>query len=123
MVSKTGNHGVVLVLFSLAAYVFLFPLIPLRNALLWKAEENAERSSVKLVDWNAMISGTAKFASDKAGSVTLDPLYLVFNSTRTDSMHRIMDIQDLAPRHSRQSLNFSGLRTLKSVTPTLTLAF
>lgn len=96
------NHGVVLVLFSLAAYVFLFPLIPLRNALLWKAEENAERSSVKLVDWNAMISGTAKFASDKAGSVTLDPLYLVFNSTRTDSMHRIMDIQHLAPRHTRQ---------------------
>lgn len=72
------------------------------NALLWKAEENAERSSVKLVDWNAMISGTAKFASDKAGSVTLDPLYLVFNSTRTDSMHRIMDIQHLAPRHTRQ---------------------
>ncbi|WP_293702512.1 M48 family metalloprotease [uncultured Parasutterella sp.] len=96
------NHGVVLVLFSLTAYVFLFPLIPLRNALLWKAEENAERSSVKLVDWNAMISGTAKFASDKAGSVTLDPLYLVFNSTRTDSMHRIMDIQHLAPRHTRQ---------------------
>ena len=96
------NHGVVLILFALAAYVFLFPLIPLRNALLWKAEENAERSSVKLVDWNAMISGTAKFASDKAGSVTLDPLYLVFNSTRTDSMHRIMDIQHLAPRHTRQ---------------------
>lgn len=77
------NHGIVLVLFSITAYVFLFPLIPLRNALLWKAEENAERSCVKLVDWNAMISGTAKFASDKAGSVTLDPLYLVFNSTRT----------------------------------------
>ncbi len=96
------KHGVVLVLFALTAYVFLFPLIPLRNALLWKAEENAERSSVKLVDWNAMISGTAKFASDKAGSVTLDPLYLVFNSTRTDSMHRIMDIQHLAPRHTRQ---------------------
>lgn len=96
------NHGVVLVLFALAAYVFLFPLIPLRNALSWKAEENAERSSVKLVDWNAMISGTAKFASDKAGSVTLDPLYLVFNSTRTDAMHRIMDIQHLAPRHTRQ---------------------
>lgn len=96
------NHGVALVLFSLTAYVFLFPLIPLRNALLWRAEENAERSSVKLVDWNAMISGTAKFASDKAGSVTLDPLYLVFNSTRTDSMHRIMDIQHLAPRHTRQ---------------------
>ena len=97
-----GSHGVVLVLFSLAAYVFLFPLIPLRNALLWKAEENAERSSVRLVDWNAMISGTAKFASDKAGSLTLDPLYLVFNSTRADSMHRIMDIQHLAPRHTRQ---------------------
>lgn len=96
------KHGVVLVLFALTAYVFLFPLIPLRNALLWKAEENAERSSVKLVDWNAMISGTAKFASDKAGSVTLDPLYLVFNSARTDSMHRIMDIQHLAPRHTRQ---------------------
>lgn len=96
------KHGVVLVLFALTAYVFLFSLIPLRNALLWKAEENAERSSVKLVDWNAMISGTAKFASDKAGSVTLDPLYLVFNSTRTDSMHRIMDIQHLAPRHTRQ---------------------
>ena len=96
------KHGVVLVLFALTAYVFLFPLIPLRNALLWKAEENAEHSSVKLVDWNAMISGTAKFASDKAGSVTLDPLYLVFNSTRTDSMHRIMDIQHLAPRHTRQ---------------------
>ena len=96
------KHGVVLVLFALTAYVFLFPLIPLRNALLWKAEENAERSSAKLVDWNAMISGTAKFASDKAGSVTLDPLYLVFNSTRTDSMHRIMDIQHLAPRHTRQ---------------------
>ena len=96
------NHGIVLVLFSITAYVFLFPLIPLRNALLWKAEENAERSSVKLVDWNAMISGTAKFASDKAGSVTLDPLYLVFNSTRTDSMHRIMDVQHLAPRHTRQ---------------------
>ncbi len=96
------KHGVVLVLFALTAYVFLFPLIPLRNALLWKAEKNAERSSVKLVDWNAMISGTAKFASDKAGSVTLDPLYLVFNSTRTDSMHRIMDIQHLAPRHTRQ---------------------
>ena len=96
------KHGVVLVLFALTAYVFLFPLIPLRNALLWKAEENAERSSVKLVDWNAMISGTAKFASDKAGSVTLDPLYLVFNSTRTDSMHRIMDIQHLAPRYTRQ---------------------
>lgn len=96
------KHGVVLVLFALTAYVFLFPLIPLRNALLWKAEENAERSSVKLVDWNAMISGTAKFASDKAGSVTLDPLYLVFNSPRTDSMHRIMDIQHLAPRHTRQ---------------------
>ena len=31
------NNGVVLVLFSLAAYVFLFPLILLRNALLWKA--------------------------------------------------------------------------------------
>lgn len=97
-----ANHGVVLVLFSLTAYVFLFPLIPLRNALLWKAEENAERSSVKLVDWNAMISGITKFASDKAGSVTLDPLYLVFNSTRADSMHRIMDIQHLAPRHTRQ---------------------
>lgn len=96
------NHGIVLVLFSITAYVFLFPLIPLRNALLWKAEENAERSCVKLVDWNAMISGTAKFASDKAGSVTLDPLYLVFNSTRTDSMHRIMDVQHLAPRHTRQ---------------------
>lgn len=96
------KHGVVLVLFALTAYVFLFPLIPLRNALLWKAEENAERSSVKLVDWNAMISGTAKFASDKAGSVTLDSLYLVFNSTRTDSMHRIMDIQHLAPRYTRQ---------------------
>lgn len=96
------NHGIVLVLFSITAYVFLFPLVPLRNALLWKAEENAERSCVKLVDWNAMISGTAKFASDKAGSVTLDPLYLVFNSTRTDSMHRIMDVQHLAPRHTRQ---------------------
>ena len=96
------NHGIVLVLFSITAYVFLFPLIPLRNALLWKAEENAERSCVKLVDWNAMISGTAKFASDKAGSVTLDPLYLVFNSTRTESMHRIMDVQHLAPRHTRQ---------------------
>lgn len=96
------NHGIVLVLFSITAYVFLFPLIPLRNALLWKAEENAERSCGKLVDWNAMISGTAKFASDKAGSVTLDPLYLVFNSTRTDSMHRIMDVQHLAPRHTRQ---------------------
>lgn len=96
------SPAITLVLFCISVYVFFFPLIPLKNKFEWKLEESAGKYSVGLVDWNSMISAVVKLAADRQGSLTPDSLYYVFVSSKADAMHRIKNIQRLAPRHSRQ---------------------
>ena len=95
-------YGTAFVLFMISAYVFLSPLIPLRNAFSWKRDEKAEENSVLLVDWNAMISAIAKETAHRAGSMVPDSMYFKLVSGNPDPMHKIKLIQHLAPRHTRQ---------------------
>lgn len=98
----TSAYGTAFVLFIISAYVFLSPLIPLRNAFSWKRDEKAEENSVLLVDWNAMISAIAKETAHRAGSMVPDSMYFKLVSGNPDPMHKIKLIQHLAPRHTRQ---------------------
>ena len=96
------SHGLALTLFVIAAYVFIYPLIPFRNTLSWMKDERAERSSVRLVDWNALISALVKETAHHAGSLVPDSWYYKLVSRTPDVMYRIRLIQHLAPRHTRQ---------------------
>ncbi len=100
--SEVIGHGEAFVLYSMAVFVFMFPLIPIKNLFMRSVEENAERFSVKLLDWNSMISAIVKAFADKAGSIAADPLYSIFYISHPDELCRIKAIQRMAPRHTRQ---------------------
>lgn len=100
--SEVIGHGEAFVLFSMAVFVFMFPLIPIKNLFMRSVEENAERFSVKLLDWNSMISAIVKAFADRAGSIAADPLYRIFYISHPDELCRIKAIQRMAPRHTRQ---------------------
>lgn len=96
------NHGTVLVLFTLALYVFLFPLSPLKNLFFRNIENRAEETSVRLVDWTSVISALVEASSGNAGDIILAPAYSLFYSKDPDAIDKIIHVQKMAPRHTRQ---------------------
>lgn len=97
-----ANHGAALALFAMALYVFLLPLSPLKNLYYWNADFKAEERSVRMVDWNSLISAIAEAASGRAGDLILDSWYALFYDKRPDSIRKIIHIQKMAPRHTKQ---------------------
>ena len=83
--SEGIGHGEAFVLYSMAVFVFMFPLIPIKNLFMRSVEENAERFSVKLLDWNSMISAIVKAFADKSQLRPIRCIEFFISLIRTNS--------------------------------------
>lgn len=91
--SEGPSHGVALLLFSIAAPVFLFPLSPLTSRFSRKHEFEADAFAARFSNGSALISALVKLFSDNAATLTPDPLYSAFYSSHPDAAIRIAAIQ------------------------------
>lgn len=91
--SEGSSHGVALLLFSIAAPVFLFPFAPLTGSFSRKHEFEADAFAVRFSSGSALISALVKLFSDNAATLTPDPLYSAFYSSHPDAAIRIAAIQ------------------------------
>jgi STE24 endopeptidase len=89
----TPGVGVALVLFSLVAGYFTFPLKPLSSLMSRKHEFEADKFAASRSGSAALISALTKLYRDNAATLTPDPLYsLVYDSHPPPSL-RILELQ------------------------------
>jgi STE24 endopeptidase len=82
-----------LVLFMLAAPVFLFPLGPVTSALSRRDEFAADAFAAQLARPEALASALTKLYRDNAATLTSDPLYSALNDSHPPALQRIARLQ------------------------------
>jgi len=84
-----GGAHTLLVLFVLAAPVFLFPLRPLSSWLSRRHEFAADRFAAQHADAGALAGALVKLYRDNATTLTPDPLYSAFHASHPPALARI----------------------------------
>lgn len=94
---STGGSHTLLLLFALAAPVFLLPVGPLAAWLSRRHEYAADAFAARHADATALASALVKLYRDNATTLTPDPLYTAFHASHPPALDRI---GRLAPRAS-----------------------
>ena len=84
-----GGPHTLLLLFVLAAPVFLFPLRPLSAWLSRRHEFAADRFAAQHADAGALADALVKLYRDNATTLTPDPLYAAFHASHPPALARI----------------------------------
>jgi STE24 endopeptidase len=84
-----GNEGLALVLFFLAAPVFLFFVTPLGSLSSRKHEFEADAFAASQTDAQNLINALVKLYEDNASTLTPDPLYTAFYYSHPPASQRI----------------------------------
>jgi STE24 endopeptidase len=84
-----GSGHTLLLLFALAAPVFLWPLGPLSAWLSRRHEYAADRFAAAHADAHALARALVKLHRDNASTLTPDPLYTAFHASHPPALARI----------------------------------
>jgi len=84
-----GNEGLALVLFFLAAPVFLFFVTPLGSLSSRKHEFEADAFAASQTDAHNLVNALVKLYEDNASTLTPDPLYTAFYYSHPPASQRI----------------------------------
>jgi STE24 endopeptidase len=93
-----GGPHTLLLLFALAAPVFLVPLRPLAAWLSRRHEYAADRFAARHASAGALADALVKLHRDNAATLTPDPLYTAFHASHPPALARIAR---LAPERLR----------------------
>lgn len=90
---RDGGTAAALVLFSLVAPVFTFPLSPLMSSLSRRHEFEADAYAARQTRATDLVSALVKLYRDNAATLTPDPLYSTFYDSHPPAAVRIARLQ------------------------------